>query len=267
MKRVFLYLSFLLHLSGSFSLGSSIAPPYPYKVVTNNGRYVFYMLPRRYRPSPRYKDLRLPARSGLYQATPQGLSRGEPLWQVRWYSYKVYPPEDGRLLARLGGPIKKTNQMAISFYQEGQLIKEYPLSQLVPSKAPPIRSRSHILWLRKSRFLPNKNQLIIYTVWSDRYIFSLPSGEIITKDRLSPKEDIETRDQPPQKSDGSATSVAPTGSSGRDNHLSPPPSKEKSSGEPQEIPSSSSSNKTFPLLLFLIALFLGGGFWYYKKKK
>ena len=122
-----------------------------------------------------------------------------------------------------------------------------------------------ILWLRKSRWDSGKNQVTLYTTAGDRYVFSLSSGEITTKDRLSPGEDPEAKNLTPPKTDSYSTGSTPSNSAGKTPSPSTPG--EKSSEETPEIPPGSSSNSLPFFLLVLLLLLLGGGFWYSKKRK
>ena len=68
-----------------------------------------------------------------------------------WYTYEAYPSSDGRYLVRMGpwnrGQNVSTKDLAVAFYRDGKLLKQYSTAALVKDHAQSsMPSVSHYRW-------------------------------------------------------------------------------------------------------------------------
>lgn len=104
------------------------AMPSSYQKIVSNNKYIFIMLASE--PLMSSAGLRYHS-SGLYKNN--GSNR--PIWTVDWYASTVYVSSDGKHLAKMGEwpslndkGIPDTQQLAVAFYENGELVKHYPIS-------------------------------------------------------------------------------------------------------------------------------------------
>lgn len=102
---VFIQVVFLFSCSAAFAFRPS--PPYPYKKVTNDDRYVFVMI-----PSPSNEGFEGYPVSGLYSND----GSKTPIWSVKWYAFSVDIASDGEHLIKKTSLATSTNQDAVAFF-------------------------------------------------------------------------------------------------------------------------------------------------------
>ncbi len=121
-----------------------------------------------------------PAIRNMYKQS--GLYRNDgsttPLWVVDWYSFEVYPSSDGKHLVRMGPWASSTAQMALSFYRNGQEMKEYRISDLIRDESKLQHSVSHFFWRSELQFYDEKGLLFLKTRDDQTYRFSVETGQI-----------------------------------------------------------------------------------------
>lgn len=169
----------------------SEAPPEDYKVLSPNNEYVLVLLvPDRDRDwYTEDKTLRkhYPT-SGLYRND----GSNESLWTMDWHSYEAYLSSDGKHAVRMGpwprlwndkdieldGPALK--QLAIAFYEEGRLLKEYTIGDLIkdPKKLPP-HTISHFQWKKDIQFDDKENRIKLMTFDGQQFVLDITTGEMI----------------------------------------------------------------------------------------
>lgn len=172
---VILQVGIALALMSALACADSPAVPHDYTKLTKNKEYVFVMLaPGEYAP---YQN---PAIRSMYKQS--GLYRNDgsttPLWVVYWYSFEVYPSSDGKHLVRMGPWASSTVQMALSFYRNGQEIKEYRISDLIRDESKLQHSVSHFSWRSELQFYDEKGLLFLKTKDDQTYRFSVETGQI-----------------------------------------------------------------------------------------
>ena len=163
---------------GSLSVANAQTASRDYFLVTGNGRYIFVMLSSE-QNSPASSTLRVDrtryTHSGLYTYG----GEAHLLWTVDWYSAQVYISSDGEHLIRMGPWPKEGafSELAVAFYDKGQLMREYSVSNLVadPSSLPV--SAGHYGWLKASTFLDVQGALEIETLNDEQYDFDITTGE------------------------------------------------------------------------------------------
>ena len=163
----------------------SIASPTSYKKEIGNGKYVFVMLTTDSKKilSKTNKEY---SKSGLYENDGSVI----PLWTIDWYQSEgmVFITDDGYHIASLGPwatllPNDKMdlNQLAISFYNRGRLVKEYYISDLIKNISYLRRSVSHFEWRDNVEFDSNAATFTVLTKDKNEYVFDAKTGNIIKK--------------------------------------------------------------------------------------
>ncbi len=123
------------------------------------------------------------------------------LWRTKgWYSSEVYLSHDGLSLVAMGlwngGSEPRKEDLAVAFYTEGKLIKQYSTADLVKDKSKVMKSLSHYSWLARDvellkrdnerdpeaelRVFPN-NTFRLKTCDGLVYFFDMATGEMLEK--------------------------------------------------------------------------------------
>lgn len=163
----------------------SIAAPTSYKKEVGNGKYVFVMLTTESNKimSKTNKEY---SKSGLYEND----GSVTPIWTVDWYQYEglIFITDDGDHIASLGpwatlsnSDKMDLNQLAISFYNKGSLVKQYYISDLVKNTSNISRSASHFEWRDNVEFDSNASTFTVTTKDKNEYVFDVKNGNIIKK--------------------------------------------------------------------------------------
>lgn len=127
------------------------APPYQYVAVSQHIGWVYFlMVPRQLSgQSPRDRFLNPDGFGVAYQLLPDGTSK--ELWRTDgWYSYEVFLSINGEDLVAMGPwnelPGPKSDDVALSFFHRGKLVRKYNVLELVRDKSKIIESVSHYSW-------------------------------------------------------------------------------------------------------------------------
>jgi hypothetical protein len=157
------------------ALADSPAPPRDYKKVTENNEYVFVMLaPEGLGKSQGSTIREVYKQSGLYRND----GSTTPLWVVYWYAFEVYPSSDGKHLVRMGPWASSVEQLALSFYRNGEEIRSYRIRDLVRDETKLSRTVSHFFWRSELRYDDKKGSVFLKTKDNQAYWFSVNTGEI-----------------------------------------------------------------------------------------
>lgn len=125
-------------------------PPAAFAHITTGfgGMLYFRMIPR--------ANTGLDWRDGYgiaYRVKPDGSD--QELWRTEgWYSDEVFLSDDGRSLVAMGpwnwGDAPKREDVAVSFFRDGKLLKRYSTADLVKDTSKILKSVSHYQWLARS---------------------------------------------------------------------------------------------------------------------
>lgn len=161
-------------------LADSEGPPYSYVATTLTGRYYFKMIPENGYDREKGKGI-------CYEVKSDGTDK--KIWKTKgWYSFKVYLSNDGKYLIRMGnwsrGQELSDKDLAVAFYKEGKLLKEYSTKDLVKDPSAIVRTVSHYAWKGDLPvFNPYKNIFQLTTIDNIKYIFNVLDGEIISQQK------------------------------------------------------------------------------------
>lgn len=108
------------------------------------------------------------------------------IWDVNFYIHEqdLYILKDGIHFARkTNWPGKGSfDQMAVQFYKNGELIKNYMISDLLKNKSKIVESVSHFMWLNDD--YQENDELHLKTIDNHYYIFDIKSGDITNHERI-----------------------------------------------------------------------------------
>jgi hypothetical protein len=174
------------------NLNGYIADPafyYSYVTSSSNNKFLFVMLgPKAWPPDPKWRDENMEksrqlqskyATSGLY------LNDGsvKPLWERSEYSWKVFVPSDGIHLAAPAPWPRTAADQALSFYENGKLIRSYRVKDLVDLPWFLPGGHQHFDWDRDIKLDDDNGRLTVTTEHYDRYVFDTATGKIISARR------------------------------------------------------------------------------------
>ncbi|MCB1275268.1 hypothetical protein [Prosthecobacter sp.] len=196
MNRTLLALSCWITFASAFA--DSPAPPVPRVFTSESGSGVFFtMVPARHG-----KDFKVEreAFGVAYKMDDEG--KFKELYRTEgWYSFSVFISRDGQYLVRMGpwsvGREPAQDDLAVAFYKDGKLLKEYSTAELVRDKSKVVATVSHYFWqapsplddsvtaaerLRLRLHLGYDNEFQIHTIDGWTYTFDVTSGKIISRE-------------------------------------------------------------------------------------
>lgn len=164
----------------------SFLPPKPYTQTTGDRRFIFVI---RNGNLDHLQDEELREARQIQMAYPKsGMYRNdgsfELIWEFDSYSGRVVLMNDGVHMTRFGQFCLNPEDEAISFFENGHLIRMYRLGELVndPTQLPrTVRTRR---WLRKDSW-DGRSVFNIETEDGNFYTFDMKSGEIVSSFRTS----------------------------------------------------------------------------------
>jgi hypothetical protein len=164
------------------------APPTSYKTMSPDKAYVFVMISPRtverdagalneWKGQEIREIRRKYTQSGLYR---NDGSTDPPLWTVDWYAHHIIVASDGVHLIRHGPWPSSTNQEAIAFFANGELLRTYQIKELVDIPFLLPHSVSHFEWLKSDAFDESKLEYSVTTYDGSRILFDARTGEIVS---------------------------------------------------------------------------------------
>ena len=198
----------VLTARSAFAVGA-LPEPVSYTKPVADGKYTFVMLgdpasEAKQSPSAQaeFRALREKyLRSGLYPADGR-----EPLWPLDapYAPYdNTFLAADGVHLARLEGewwverdypsPFKRLpaeeekkqfDAAAVGFYENGKLVKSYPLKDLVTNPLDLKHSPRFVLWAAGGVLNESAGRFVVMTQDATRVAFDYRTGEVIARDRI-----------------------------------------------------------------------------------
>jgi hypothetical protein len=181
--------------------------PRTYATPSPNEAYLFVMIaPRPPSDNPHLKPEQKPHEESLYAkyaATGSGLYRNDgsttPLFTVDWYSYRVFPADDGQHLVRYHGDFALTERFpagvrlsddevqrqaglpAVSFYDGSRHLKTYTVNDVVKNIASLPHSLQHVLWSAGGVLTSDGGQFCLMTQDSRQIFFDLSTGAVVVE--------------------------------------------------------------------------------------
>jgi hypothetical protein len=153
-----------------------------YIVEVGDGRYVFVMLASESPVVGTVQDNEIRTKyekSGLYKI--DGAEKA--IWTVDWYAFQVDITPDGKHLVRWGPwpSVEGYDELALEFYENGDLLRSYRVSELVaaPQKLP--RTVSHLAWRAETEFNAQDRELYLRTENDEEYLFDVTTGDVLDK--------------------------------------------------------------------------------------
>ncbi len=142
-------LSILLFQS---SRADTEARSFSFVITSNFGHSFFKMVP----PKGKWQENKYVTTKDAYGVAYSIDEDGnfKELWKISgWYSHELYISIDGQYLVRMGpwnsGHEPNNNDLALAFYKNGNLLKEYSVVDLVKDKSKIQPTVSHYFWLAR----------------------------------------------------------------------------------------------------------------------
>lgn len=184
------YLILLAVWSASLSLARADSPasPRPWVVTSKYGNHLFKMVPGKGRwDGAEYITDREPLGVAY---TIQDDGELQALWRAEgWYTFEGYLSRDGRYFVRIGpwaSDQEEHTDLAIAFYDQGKLVKQYEVRELIKKPDLLEHSVSHYTWRPEIQtdptgFLGESFHLVM--VDKTAYRFDYKTGEIRRQER------------------------------------------------------------------------------------
>lgn len=182
----------IIVLAASLAFGAVASADWPnvpsvWVTASDNGRSMFKMVPAK---SKRIDDKVVTEREAFgvaYSVSEDGELK--ELWRAEgWYGYRGHLTNDGRYLVRLGPPMQEgsiASDLAIAFYDQGKLLKEYKVGELLKDEQALVHTSSHYIWQPEKQtdptgFFPGMNSHF-HLVMADKtsYAFDVATGAIV----------------------------------------------------------------------------------------
>jgi hypothetical protein len=196
MKAFLITTAFLI--AGHAAALTGIEPPLAF--ASDFGSSIFTMVPRQFGEASKVKKALGVAYLVQWDGSLKELYRTEG-----WYSFEVFISSDGKYLVRMGdtgsGNTPRKEDLAVAFYQNGKLNKEYSTADLVTDNSKivpsddggyvwryqgPRQDNGEISDLGLLRFrlhLDRDNKFKIYTIDGWTYTFDATTGEIASREK------------------------------------------------------------------------------------
>jgi hypothetical protein len=170
------------------SLGDTADAPYPWVTTSRGGDFLFKMVPPTWKFEGFRQVIDREPFGVAYEITEDGTF--EEVWRTQgWYTFVGYLSANGRYFVRLGpwaSDQKNHTDLAIAFYEQGKLIKEYQVRELITKPDLVEDSVSHYVWRPEIQTRPNGFRgRAFHLVMIDKtaYAFNYKTGEIISRGR------------------------------------------------------------------------------------
>jgi hypothetical protein len=144
-KLLFGALCFLLICFSGIMLADVPAAPFAYVATSPSGKFYFEMVP------PQWENGAL--KNNGFGVACRLLRDGsnKEMWRTdNWYSFEVFLSEDGNYLVRMEPSIlghePSKDDLAIAFYKNGSLLKQYSTADLVKDKTKVVATVSYYRW-------------------------------------------------------------------------------------------------------------------------
>jgi hypothetical protein len=189
MKIYKLLLTILLSLFGlqGVVIADSEIAPYPWVTTSKNEQVLFKMVPQKWHWAENDKKMVVDQEAFGVAYSIDENGDFQELWRTEgWYSFGGLISDDGRYFVRAGpwaSDQEKFTDLAIAFYDQGKLLKEYQVHELIKDTNCLEHSISHYQWTAFVQSKPNGfdshpyYQLVMIDKTS--YRFNYETGEIV----------------------------------------------------------------------------------------
>jgi hypothetical protein len=104
-----------------------------------------------------------------------------PLWKVNWYSHLIFVANDGKHVIRAGPWASSPSDEALSFIENGDILKTYKVEDLITEIATLPHSTSHFEW-KKELAIKDETKTFVATTLEDKtFVFNFETGEIVNR--------------------------------------------------------------------------------------
>lgn len=182
-------LTSLLLLSGlqGAAIADSEAAPFRWVTTSKNEQILFKMVPQKWHWEADDKKMVVDQEAFGVAYSIDKNGDFQELWRVEgWYAFGGEISDDGRYFVRYGpwaSDQKEFTDLAIAFYDNGELLKEYQVQELIKNTNSLEHSVSHYQWKARVQSKPNgfDYRPYFHLVMIDKtaYRFNFETGEIV----------------------------------------------------------------------------------------
>jgi len=179
----------LLMLSGlqGVAIADSEAAPFPWMTTSKNEQILFKMVPQKWHWEADDKKMVVDQEAFGVAYSIDKNGDFQELWRVEgWYAFGGEISDDGRYFVRYGpwaSDCKEFTDLAIAFYDNGDLLKEYQVRDLIKNANSLEYSVSHYQWKARDQSQPNgfNYRPYFHLVMIDKtaYRFNYETGDIV----------------------------------------------------------------------------------------
>lgn len=190
-KMILLSIGFIL-ITSSIVHADSIAQPCSHITYSSDRAFAFVMIA----PKSEYecggssspdegKLLRTRfSSSGMYE-------KGDPArlkWAVTddWFAYKVFVPNDGESIVRMGPWASSFSDEAFSFIRNGSIVRTVVIDELIKDESSVERTVSHFFWSKSYGLTSDGATFFIDTLDGAGYRFDVKTGEMTSSTPAKP---------------------------------------------------------------------------------
>lgn len=165
-------------------LADTVRSPYPWALASSDGRIVFKMVPAKWHIDEKNNMVIDRDSHGVAYRLDEAGNFVEQWRTEGWYAFRAFLSEDGRYLVRLGpwaSDQEKHSDLAVAFYEEGKLLRQYEVRDLVKDPGKLEYSVSHYMWTPETQSRPPglEGQIFrLVTIDKIEYLFDIATGEI-----------------------------------------------------------------------------------------
>lgn len=184
-KTILTALFLLFGLSGVVNADSEVAP-YPWVTTSKNEKVLFKMVPQKWHWEENDKKMVVDQEAFGVAYSIDENGDFQELWRVEgWYAFSGEISDDGKYFVRYGPwarDQKEFTDLAIAFYDNGELLKEYQVQELIKNTNCLEHSISHYQWKAAVQSDPNGfygNEFHLVMVDKTAYRFDRSIGDIL----------------------------------------------------------------------------------------
>ncbi len=176
--------AFLFEARGDFASSAEK----PWVTTSEQGDHLFKMIPAKWHFGGDKKVTEREAFAVAYAISDDGEFR--EMWRAEgWYAFEGYLSEDGRYFVGFGpwaSDLTDRSDLAVAFYNQGKLLREYQVKELIKKPELLEESVSHYEWRPQRQTKPNGfDEEIFHLVLIDKTTlnFDFKTGEIVSTGR------------------------------------------------------------------------------------
>ncbi len=183
--RLLAWLVLMMTAQSSHPLwADSEMPPFGWVKTSSNRRFLFRMAPGEWRHSEGKQEMVRDHHCVAYAVDADGQLK--ELWRSKgWYTFQGWLADDGRHFVRMGpwaGDQEHHTDLAVAFYKDGRLLREYQVRELLKDASLAENSVSHYTWQPEIQTKPpslDADSFHLVMIDKTAYTFDVTTGKVL----------------------------------------------------------------------------------------